>query len=62
MKACAKCKLLVPDDTKVCPNCGSRDFSDKWDGIIVVIDPEHSKSAAMLGIRKPGSYALKISS
>jgi len=46
----------------VCPNCDSRDFSDKWDGIIVVIDPEHSKSAAMLGIRKPGSYALKISS
>ncbi|MGC8631218.1 MAG: transcription elongation factor subunit Spt4 [Thermoprotei archaeon] len=55
-----RCKLLVPDDTSVCPNCGSREFSDRWDGMVVILDATDSKVASLLGIKKPGMYALKV--
>ncbi|TRM83181.1 DNA-binding protein, partial [Sulfolobus sp. A20-N-G8] len=37
-KACKNCKALVNPDDSVCPICGSTNFSDDWDGIIIVID------------------------
>ncbi len=59
-KACIKCKMLVPPDTKVCPNCGGRDFTTDWEGAVVIIDPEKSQVARTLGITKPGIYAIKV--
>jgi len=59
-KACMKCKLLVPLNVEICPNCGSRDFSDDWEGITIIIDPESSEIARSLNITKPGRYALKV--
>jgi len=43
-----------------CENCGSTDLATQYSGIIVVISPEHSEVAKLLGISKPGRYALKI--
>ncbi|MFQ1021355.1 transcription elongation factor subunit Spt4 [Tardisphaera saccharovorans] len=60
MKACVRCKALVPDDTNICPVCGGREFSDRWDGMVAVLDPDNSKVASMLGIKKAGLYALKV--
>ena len=59
-KACIKCKLLVPPDTEVCPNCGSRNFTSDWEGAVIILEPEKSKVAKILGIEKPGMYAIKI--
>ncbi|MCD6563281.1 MAG: DNA-directed RNA polymerase, subunit E'' [Thermoproteales archaeon] len=59
-KACVKCKLLVPPNVEICPNCGSRDFSDDWEGIAIIINPEKSEIAQALNITNPGRYALKV--
>ncbi len=59
-KACVKCKALVPADAEVCPICGSKEFTFEWSGVIIVIDPEKSAVAKLLGIKTPGRYAIKI--
>jgi len=59
-KACLKCKLLVPLNVEVCPNCGSKDFSEDWEGMVTVVDPENSIIAKRLNIAKPGRYAVKL--
>jgi DNA-directed RNA polymerase subunit E" len=60
-KACRKCKSLVDKNATVCPICGSRDLTDDWEGLVIIIDPENSQIAKMLGIEKPGKYAIKVS-
>ncbi|RLE78371.1 MAG: DNA-binding protein [Thermoprotei archaeon] len=59
LKACRKCKMLVPLNVGMCPNCGSRDFSDDWSGMVIILD-ESSILAEKLGIKAPGRYALKV--
>ncbi len=59
-KACTRCRLLVPHDTAACPSCGSTSFTDTWSGVVIVVDPERSKLARMLDIKKPGRYALRL--
>jgi len=59
-KACIRCKLLVQPNVKVCPNCGSRAFSDDWTGMVIILDVKKSKVANELQISKPGVYALKV--
>ncbi len=59
-KACRRCRALVNRDTEICPICGSREFSDEWEGVVIIIDPERSELAKVLNIDKPGRYALKV--
>jgi len=59
LKACRKCKMLVPLNINMCPNCGSKDFSDDWSGMAVILR-EDSILAKKLGIRTPGKYALRV--
>ncbi|MCE4599006.1 MAG: DNA-directed RNA polymerase, subunit E'' [Desulfurococcales archaeon] len=57
--ACRKCGAIVEYGTKVCPVCGSTQFSESWEGMIIVVK-EYSRIAAELGIEKPGVYAIKV--
>lgn len=59
-KACTKCKFLVEPEIEVCPNCGSKTFSTEWEGMIIVIDPEKSAIAKIIGASKAGKYAIKV--
>ena len=59
-KACRKCKALVPHDTNKCPVCSSTSFTDDWEGMVIIIDVEESKSASTMEIKKPGRYAIKV--
>lgn len=59
LKACRKCKMLVPLNVNVCPNCGSKDFSEDWSGLVIIFDLS-SVLAKELGIKMPGKYALKV--
>lgn len=59
-KACRQCRLVVPEDAKQCPNCGSEEFVERWRGMIAVVDPAKSCIAKRLGIEKPGIYALEF--
>ncbi|WFO76031.1 DNA-directed RNA polymerase, subunit E'' [Desulfurococcaceae archaeon MEX13E-LK6-19] len=60
LKACRKCRALVEREAEVCPLCGSRDFTEDWEGMVVIIDPEKSDVARLLEIKKPGRYAIKV--
>ncbi|MEZ0289724.1 MAG: transcription elongation factor subunit Spt4 [Sulfolobales archaeon] len=60
LKACRNCKALVDINVERCPVCGSTDFTEEWSGMIIVFDPERSRVAHMLGIKKPGRYAVKL--
>ncbi|RLE67911.1 MAG: DNA-binding protein [Thermoprotei archaeon] len=59
LKACRKCKYLVSSNEKVCPNCGSRDFSEDWSGMIIILSQE-SYVAKKLNLKKPGKYAITV--
>ncbi len=59
-KACAHCKLIMPEESPQCPNCGSTDFAFMWRGMVIVIDVERSCIARKLGIERPGMYALEV--
>ena len=60
LKACRRCGTLVSLDAKVCPNCGSNEFTDNWEGMIAIFDPETSILAKKLNIDKPGLYAIRV--
>lgn len=56
--ACRNCRYI--SDKKPCPNCGSQDLSTKWEGEIIILNPEKSKIAKLLNIIKPGRYAIEV--
>mgnify|MGYP000101678681 CR=1 FL=1 len=59
MKACRKCKFIVKLAER-CPLCQSDDLTDKFIGLIVIINVEKSKTAKTLEIKNPGEYALMV--
>lgn len=59
-KACVSCRTLVDREVEVCPNCGSREFTEEWSGVIITIDPENSELAKTLSITGKGRYAIKL--
>ena len=60
--ACKKCKALLEPRTSVCPICGGNEFTEEWSGMVIIIDPENSQIAKILGVNKPGRYAIKLGS
>ncbi|MEM4295243.1 MAG: transcription elongation factor subunit Spt4 [Candidatus Anstonellales archaeon] len=59
MKACRNCKFISKNADK-CPLCNSDDLTDKFSGIVVIIDIEKSKIAKLLNIKTPGEYAILL--
>ena len=57
-KACKKCSRIT--DLETCPTCKSNQFSQSWQGRIIINNPEHSRIAKELGVDVPGEYALKV--
>ncbi len=57
--ACRRCGAIVKYGTRVCPICGSTQFSESWEGMIIIVKDE-SSLAAKLCIEKPGIYAIKV--
>ncbi len=59
-KVCVKCKAILPLDVEKCPYCGSTQFTEDFEGIIVVINPEKSEVAKVAGIKHKGWFAIKV--
>ncbi|WP_456471573.1 transcription elongation factor subunit Spt4 [Methanocaldococcus sp.] len=57
MRACIKCKYLTNE--KECPICKSP-TSEKWTGLLVVLNPEKSEIAKKLNIKIKGKYAISV--
>jgi len=59
IRACRKCRTIVTGKEEVCPVCGSRDFSEEWSGLVIILR-EDSEVTEMLGEKRPGRYAVNI--
>jgi DNA-directed RNA polymerase subunit E" len=59
MTACKQCRFIVSTKEKVCPKCGG-ELSDKYSGMVIVLDPEKSEIAKIVEINAVGSYAVKV--
>jgi len=57
-KACRHCYYITSEER--CPVCGSRDLSDEWFDLVIILDPENSKIAQRLGVKVPGKYAIRV--
>ena len=58
MKACKECRYIVENE-KICPKC-SGELSEKFSGMILVIDPERSEIAKVVGLNAAGRYAVRV--
>ncbi|MFH2106358.1 MAG: transcription elongation factor subunit Spt4 [Candidatus Micrarchaeota archaeon] len=58
MKACRTCRYIVETE-KVCPKCQG-ELTEKFHGIIVILDPEKSEIAKITEINSVGRYAIKV--
>ena len=58
MKACKSCRLV--SDGPTCPGCGGSELTEKFSGQLKVSDPEKSEIGKKLGVKAPGTYAIKI--
>ena len=56
---CRKCKYIIEEKTDTCPVCGSRDFSGRWSGFMIILSLD-SKVAELMDVEKEGRYAIKI--
>jgi len=59
MKACRNCRYIVQGPEKICPKCEG-ELSERFSGVIIILDPEHSEVAKIAEINSVGSYAIKV--
>ncbi|MEM4359261.1 MAG: transcription elongation factor subunit Spt4 [Candidatus Bilamarchaeaceae archaeon] len=59
MKACKNCRFVIFTGEKSCPKCGG-ELSDRFSGMIIVLDPEHSEIAKAASINTIGTYAVRV--
>ena len=59
MHACKQCRLIIGTKDKTCPKCGG-EVSDKYSGMIIILDSERSEVAKLVEVNSNGSYAIKV--
>jgi len=59
MHACKQCRYIVTTKDKVCPKCQG-ELSEKYSGMILVLNPEKSEIAKLTSNNAPGTYAIRV--
>lgn len=60
MKACKNCRYIVySTNEKKCPKCGG-DVTEKFSGLLIIIDAERSEIAKIAEINANGAYAMRV--
>ncbi len=59
MSACKECRYIIHTKEKVCPKCQG-ELSEKYSGMVIVLDPERSEVAKLIGVNMIGSYAVRV--
>jgi DNA-directed RNA polymerase subunit E" len=57
-KACRQCHIMTVGT--LCPKCKTATLSDDYSGIVIIIDPEQSEIAKVMGLTDRGRYALRV--
>ena len=62
--ACLNCRTLVPrkvaEETGRCPNCGSTDLTENWEGAIIIMKENSALVGKLEYLKKPGRYAVEV--
>ena len=58
MKACRNCRYVTTIE-KICPKCQG-ELSEKFSGLVIMIDPERSEVAKLATINTVGTFAIKV--
>ncbi|AIF68600.1 DNA-directed RNA polymerase subunit E'' [Palaeococcus pacificus DY20341] len=58
IRACRHCHHITTEDQ--CPVCGSRDLSNEWFDLVIILDPEKSRIAESLKVSVEGKYAIRV--
>ncbi len=59
MTACKQCRYIVSTKEKVCPKCGG-ELSDKYSGMVIILDPVKSEIAKIVEVNAVGAYAVRV--
>jgi DNA-directed RNA polymerase subunit E" len=60
MKACRTCRYIVREaHEKICPKCGG-ELSERFSGMIIILDPERSEVAKIAEVNAVGNYAINV--
>jgi len=59
MRACKQCRYIVHSNEKTCPKCQG-ELSEKFSGMVIILEPERSEIAKVVEINSVGSYAIKV--
>jgi DNA-directed RNA polymerase subunit E" len=59
MTACKECRYIVHTKDKICPKCGG-ELSEKFSGMVIILDPERSEIGKLIGVNVIGSYAVRV--
>jgi len=59
MHACKQCRYINQGKEKTCPKCQG-ELSEKYSGMVVVLDAERSEVAKIINVNMVGSYAVKV--
>lgn len=59
MRACKNCRFITYTNDKVCPKCQG-ELSEKFSGMIIVLEPERSEIAKIAELNAVGSYAIRV--
>jgi DNA-directed RNA polymerase subunit E" len=60
MKACKTCRYIVKGPEKTCPKCGGEELTERYSGMIIILDPERSEVAKIAEINSIGNYAINV--
>ncbi len=59
MRACKKCRYIIYSNDKTCPKC-TGELTEKFSGMVVILDPEKSEVAKVVDVNAVGSYAIRL--
>ncbi|HDJ04935.1 MAG TPA: DNA-directed RNA polymerase, subunit E'' [Candidatus Bathyarchaeota archaeon] len=57
-RACRECHRIFHGSS--CPYCKSKNISDDFSGLVIIIDPENSAIAKVMNIKEKGRYAIRV--
>ncbi|RLG96896.1 hypothetical protein DRO29_03955 [Candidatus Bathyarchaeota archaeon] len=57
-RACRECHYIFHGSS--CPHCKSKNVSDDFSGLVIIIDPENSAIAKVMNIKEKGRYAIRV--
>lgn len=60
MRACKSCRYITYQGDKTCPKCNGTELTEKFSGMVLVLDAEKSEIAKLVQLNAAGTYAIRL--